>query len=81
MTCKEFVDFLMDYLGDELPAEQRIAFEGHIDQCPPCMAFMKTYEETIRLGKRCCHHADDPVPDSVPEDLVQAILAAKNKSA
>lgn len=79
MTCKEFVDFLMDYLGGELPAEQRAAFETHIEKCPPCLAFMQTYEETIHLGKKCCHHPEDPVPETVPEDLVQAILAAKRQ--
>jgi anti-sigma factor RsiW len=79
MTCREFVDFLMDYLGGELPADQRAEFEKHIRRCPPCVAFMKTYEETIRLGKSCCEHPDDPIPAKVPEDLVQAILAAKKK--
>ena len=76
MNCREFVDFLMAYLNDELPAGQRDAFRRHIDDCPPCINFLDTYEETIRLEKEAYRDIDC---DEMPPQLVKAILAAKQK--
>jgi anti-sigma factor RsiW len=76
VTCRQFVEFLMDYLAGDLPAEQRAAFDEHLEQCSDCVAYLHTYETTIRLGKCICPCPDAPVPAEVPEDLIQAILAA-----
>ena len=76
MTCKEFVDFLMAYLDEELPQGERSTFEGHLVDCPPCKVYLETYRETVALGRGCCRD-DDPVPDDVPDALVNAILAAR----
>ena len=77
MTCREFVDFLMSYLDGDLDAEPRRVFEEHLDMCPPCVTFMDTYRDTIRLGKLACREDDGPVPEEAPEELVRAILAAR----
>jgi anti-sigma factor RsiW len=78
VTCQEFVDFLMAYLDGELPAAQREAFDGHMDACPGCVTYLDTYRESVRLGKQVlCGTSDEPIPDDVPEDLVEAILAAR----
>ncbi len=79
-TCRELVEFLMDYLEEELPQGQRDEFERHLQACPPCIAYLKTYKETVQLGKTVCREPDGPVPDDVPEQLVQAILAARRKT-
>ena len=77
MTCRELIEFLMAYLDGELPEEQRRSFDAHLEICPACVAYLKTYEETIQLGKTVCHELDEPVPDCVPDELVQAILTAR----
>ena len=79
MTCRELIDFLMDYQAGELPAAQRTSFEAHLKLCPPCVTYLETYEETIKLGKSACTNPDDAVDDQVPEELVQAILNARAK--
>jgi anti-sigma factor RsiW len=66
----------MGYLDNELPLEQRAEFDRHMAVCPSCVDYLKTYEKTVLLAKSC---GDDPVPDEVPESLVQAILAARKK--
>ena len=76
MNCREFVDFLMAYLEDELDRAQRGTFEDHIGECPSCDDYLKTYEQTIRLGKLACAEGDEP-PEDAPEALIQAILAAR----
>ena len=77
MTCQQLVDFIMSYLENELPDEQRAEFDRHMADCPSCVNYLSTYEKTILLAKTC---GDDPVPVDVPESLVQAILAAQRKS-
>ena len=77
LTCREFADFLMAYLDEELADVQRDEFEQHIELCPPCVHYLATYAETVRLGKECCADGDGPPPEDAPETLVQAILAAR----
>ena len=77
MTCREFNDFLMDYLSGELPAAESLVFRGHLERCPPCLAYLKSYEQAVRLNRAAFNRPDAPVPESVPEELVQAILAAR----
>ena len=77
MNCREFVDFLIDYLEESLPPGQRAAFAGHLRDCPGCVAYLETYRQAVRLGKLACR-PDDPPPAEVPEELVRAILAARD---
>lgn len=79
MTCRELVDFLMDYLGGELAEAQRLEFERHLTACPWCVAYVKSYQETIRIGKAALQRSDDSVPADVPDELVKAILAARKR--
>jgi anti-sigma factor RsiW len=81
LSCREFADFLMAYLDDELPGDQRVAFEDHIEECPSCVQFLRTYEETVRLGKCLCADEEGPPPEDAPEQLIQAILAARRRGA
>jgi predicted anti-sigma-YlaC factor YlaD len=36
MTCQDHKDLMMAYLDNELNAEHRRAFEGHLASCPEC---------------------------------------------
>ena len=75
MTCREFVEFLMIYLSGELSESELAGFEEHLAACPNCVAYLESYKETIKLGKAVFDYSDTPVPQDVPEELVQAILA------
>lgn len=77
MTCREFSDFIGDYLADELPSTVRAGFERHLAVCPNCRRYLKSYEETVKLGKHAFDDQEAPVPADVPEELVSAILAAR----
>jgi predicted anti-sigma-YlaC factor YlaD len=80
MNCREFVDFLMSYLDGELESEPSRVFEEHMQLCPPCLTYLDTYRDTIRLGRFACEDAEGPPPEDAPEQLIQAILAARQKS-
>jgi Putative zinc-finger len=76
ITCQELIDFIGSYRDNELTPDQRVEFERHLSVCPSCVAYLKTYAQTIALSKAA---ADDPVPEDVPESLVQAILSARRQ--
>jgi anti-sigma factor RsiW len=79
MTCRDLVNFLMEYLDGGLSAAERSRFEVHLAQCSWCVEYVRQYKETVRLGKAALPANDEPLPSDVPEELVQAILAARPK--
>jgi anti-sigma factor RsiW len=77
VTCREFADFLADYLSDTLSPETRTQFERHLELCANCVAYLSNYRDTIAIGKAAMAEDDAPLPTDVPEGLVKAILAAR----
>ncbi len=77
MNCQEFVRFLMEYLERTLDEQQREMFEQHIADCPPCGDYLRSYERSVALGRTVCNCVEEDVPEEVPDQLVQAILAAR----
>lgn len=80
MTCREFADFIMDYLSGELPAATRAEFETHLGSCTNCQHYLTSYRETISLGQRAFEDDDASVPLQIPAELVAAILAARPRN-
>jgi len=79
VTCREFTDFMGDYLSGELPPGNRSAFEQHLQLCPNCQKYLAGYQETVKLGKHAFDGDDSRVPADVPEELVKAILDAQKR--
>ena len=76
MTCRECAEFLMDYTAGELPPDVRATFERHMKACPNCEEYMRQYTGTIEAGRRAFEGVDEEKCD-IPEELVRAILAAR----
>jgi anti-sigma factor RsiW len=79
LTCREFVDFLDDYLADALSPPRRDEFNDHLSRCPSCVAYMKAYRATVEMGRAALKSTDAPLPGDVPGSLVRAVLAARRK--
>ena len=79
LTCREFEDFVLDYFEETLPTKQRLIFEMHLVVCRDCRSYLAAYRRSMALGKAIFERQESPVPGDVPEDLVKAILAAKDK--
>jgi anti-sigma factor RsiW len=79
ITCRELIEFLMDYLDGTLTSQQRHEVDRHLAVCPSCVEYIKGYQESVKLGKTVLKADDGPCPANVPEDLVQAVLAARRK--
>jgi len=75
VTCRELTEFLADYFAGELSSDERSLFEGHLANCTDCVAYLRSYAEAVRLAKDA--YEDDPVPAGLPEQLIRAILAAR----
>ena len=79
ITCKEFEDFVQRYLDGELTGSQKSKFEWHMRICRECREYLAAYQRTMELGRAVFNSECAPVPDDVPEDLIKAILDARNK--
>jgi anti-sigma factor RsiW len=79
VTCREFADFIMGYVSDELSPESRAEFEYHLGLCINCRRYLASYHETVKLGKRAFEDDEANVPAQVPEELVKAILSARSR--
>lgn len=77
LTCREFVEFLDDYLSRSLPAEQRAAFDAHLATCPSCVNYTKTYLDALRVARAAFGCPEEAASAQVPEELVEAILQAR----
>ena len=80
ITCRELIDFLDLYLSGELPPERAAEFDRHLSVCPSCVSYLASYRDTIALGKRVFRDPDAGVDESVPEELVAAVLRAREKT-
>ena len=81
LTCREFIEFLMDYLDGSLPAEQGSRFEAHIEDCPSCVDYLESYRATSILSAEALLQPSAELSDEVPEELVRAVLAVRSRDS
>ena len=79
MRCRECVEFLADYIAEELPVSTRETFDSHLEVCDNCRVFLIQYRETI-VAERAAFSAESTTTIALPEDLVRAILKALDKT-
>lgn len=79
LTCQELIDFLDDYVEENLAPPERERFEEHLAVCVACRRYLKSYRGTLRVLARVGRD-DESVPAEVPPQLVAAILAARKAS-
>lgn len=76
LSCREFVEFLDDYVEGTLDPERRAVFDRHLTICPDCTNYLDSYRKTIELGRMALRGEGATPPGPVPESLLQAILDA-----
>ena len=77
LTCREFEDFVIDYLEGDLPILSHLKFWIHLKICNDCRSYLKAYLQTIKLGKSFFEDSDEVVPEDMPDELVESILKLK----
>jgi mycothiol system anti-sigma-R factor len=48
-TCRQVFELLSDFVDGELTVEERESLGRHLDACPPCEEFLKTFETARSL--------------------------------
>ena len=76
MTCRDFADFLLDYVEGALPLEARRRFDEHMAACPDCVQYLQHYTAAIEAGRLAM--PEDLAAD-LPDELVSAILRARGR--
>ena len=79
LTCKEFDDFMIDYLEGNMSRWRTFMCWLHVTICRECAYYVQQYHRVIALEKKAFDAPDDPVPDTVPEELVRAAMAHYKK--
>ncbi len=72
---------MVDYQDGDLTVWQKFMCWLHVKMCRECAHFIQQYQKVIKLGRSAFDTPDDPVPDSVPEELIEAALAHRNAKA
>lgn len=78
MTCAEADGFIADYIDGRLKEREQRLFERHVRVCRPCRAYLRAYKRTVELNRAQDESAKIELP-RMPEQLIQAILAAKSR--
>ena len=71
ICCKECLDLLCDYLEGELDESTSSSLERHFDDCPPCIAFFKTYKATTKVFRDSLGTIE--IPSEVQKKLVEFV--------
>lgn len=79
LTCREFEDFVLDYLENNLSERQHKEFKLHLRLCRECRQYMKAYQRSIEASQAVFQSADEALPKDVPEDLIKTILNLRNE--
>jgi anti-sigma factor RsiW len=69
ICCREVAQLLIDYVADELPEDQHRLVNQHLHDCPPCLAYLESYQRTIRLTRKL------PTP-CLPPELKDRLMVA-----
>ncbi len=77
ITCAEFEDFIIAYLDGELNAGQKRIFELHLAMCRECRDYLAAYRSAMTITRDTLDGQTADVLEDVPEDLVSAVLAAR----
>lgn len=77
ITCRELIDFIADWREGTLAPTERFEFERHLAVCPSCVAYLDSYETTVR-ALALVRERETP-PDEVPPALLEAIRKARSR--
>jgi RNA polymerase sigma-70 factor (ECF subfamily) len=68
--CREIFARLSEFLDGELDAAMCGAVEGHLDDCPPCRAFLESLRRTVAILEAL---PGRPVPADVRRQVLDAL--------
>ncbi len=79
LSCRDVEDFMIDFVDGDMDLLTRMQFSMHITMCADCRRYLQMYIDSIALGKRIFDCPDDEATGHVPDEIINAILAATEK--
>ena len=73
VVCMSGVELLMEYMEDALAPDVRAAIEMHVAGCQRCVAFMASYQDSLRIMR-------DATGTEMPSDLEASLLGAVRRA-
>ena len=49
IPCQQIVEWVTDYLEDQLNDKTRRLVVGHLAECPPCQRYLEQVRQTMRV--------------------------------
>lgn len=62
LTCREFVEWVTDYLEDKLPSQERLRFDAHLAQCSACPHYLAQMRQTIQSAGKLSNTLEEVTP-------------------
>ncbi|WPZ33819.1 zf-HC2 domain-containing protein [Thalassobaculum sp. OXR-137] len=78
LTCTQFEAVVDAYIDGELGSVARAAVDFHTRTCPVCRRYLTAYRKVRDLAAETLTRPEAEALESVPDDLVAAILAARD---
>lgn len=71
ISCRQFEEFVMDFVEGTLPPDRRRLFELHLKTCRECRQYLARYQATLAAARAVARDPSPPV--EIPLDLVRAV--------
>lgn len=81
LTCALFEQLVDAYIDGELEPMARATADFHMRTCPVCLRYLKAYRKVRDLAADTLTRPEAVALDRVSEDVVAAILAARDGEA
>lgn len=78
LKCREVAELANDYIDKQLPWHTTMAIGLHLSMCRHCSGFVNKLRLVVKLVKE---QPDEPVSDSMAEEIVEHVVKKANKSA
>ena len=79
LSCRDFTEFLNEYVDGSLAPDKKRLFERHLEICPDCTNYLQSYRETMKQSALALGAGLALPSKPVPEDLILAVLKATGK--
>lgn len=77
-SCKKSIDLLLEYLDGDIPPDEQRHLNEHLNACPPCVDFVRTYRATPQLCKKALATKMPEELSSKLTEFLRAKAGAKN---
>jgi anti-sigma factor (TIGR02949 family) len=67
-SCRRVFDLLSEFVDGELSPQERSSLSLHLQACPPCEEFLKTFEAARALGR-------ESLLEKMPPELKERLRA------